>query len=140
MLDQMTFSTDYGSSSMLGQMTVHFSTGYGMLVLVQMTIRFYIIVCDGSNDCLCLYQFLMVCVWSNDRKYYKYILTRNFDALNAKGGNQVSLLNIMMDLKKCCNHPYLFPVAAQVRQLTSYFHCPQGITCTSQFIAGQRVD
>jgi len=24
----------------------------------------------------------------------------------------VSLLNIMMDLKKCCNHPYLFPVAA----------------------------
>ncbi|XP_070207054.1 chromodomain-helicase-DNA-binding protein 4-like isoform X3 [Littorina saxatilis] len=47
------------------------------------------------------------------KKYYKYILTRNFDALNAKGGNQVSLLNIMMDLKKCCNHPYLFPVAAQ---------------------------
>lgn len=47
------------------------------------------------------------------KKYYKYILTRNFDALNAKGGNQVSLLNIMMDLKKCCNHPYLFPIAAQ---------------------------
>ncbi|XP_025081586.1 chromodomain-helicase-DNA-binding protein 4-like isoform X2 [Pomacea canaliculata] len=49
---------------------------------------------------------------SMQKKYYKYILTRNFDALNAKGGNQVSLLNIMMDLKKCCNHPYLFPVAA----------------------------
>uniref|UniRef100_A0A8C9T949 Chromodomain helicase DNA binding protein 3 n=1 Tax=Scleropages formosus TaxID=113540 RepID=A0A8C9T949_SCLFO len=47
------------------------------------------------------------------KKYYKYILTRNFEALNSKGGgNQVSLLNIMMDLKKCCNHPYLFPVAA----------------------------
>ncbi|XP_069776242.1 chromodomain-helicase-DNA-binding protein 3 isoform X4 [Narcine bancroftii] len=47
------------------------------------------------------------------KKYYKFILTRNFDALNSKGGgNQVSLLNIMMDLKKCCNHPYLFPVAA----------------------------
>lgn len=52
------------------------------------------------------------------RKYYKFILTRNFEALNSKGGgNQVSLLNIMMDLKKCCNHPYLFPVAAVVRQL-----------------------
>lgn len=25
----------------------------------------------------------------------------------------MSLINIMMDLKKCCNHPYLFPVAAQ---------------------------
>lgn len=52
---------------------------------------------------------------SSGRKYYKFILTRNFEALNSKGGgNQVSLLNIMMDLKKCCNHPYLFPVAAVV--------------------------
>ena len=48
------------------------------------------------------------------KKYYKYILTRNFEALNTRsGGQQVSLLNIMMDLKKCCNHPYLFPVASQ---------------------------
>ncbi|CAG2172705.1 unnamed protein product [Oppiella nova] len=48
------------------------------------------------------------------KKYYKYILTRNFEALNTKGGgHQVSLVNIMMDLKKCCNHPYLFPAAAQ---------------------------
>ncbi|XP_060558085.1 chromodomain-helicase-DNA-binding protein 5-like [Ruditapes philippinarum] len=47
------------------------------------------------------------------KKYYKYILTRNFSALNTRGGNQVSLLNIMMDLKKCCNHPYLFPTAQQ---------------------------
>lgn len=47
------------------------------------------------------------------KKYYKYILTRNFEALNTRGGgNQVSLLNVVMDLKKCCNHPYLFPVAA----------------------------
>lgn len=53
------------------------------------------------------------------RKYYKYILTRNFEALNARGGgNQVSLLNVVMDLKKCCNHPYLFPVAAMVRPVT----------------------
>lgn len=48
------------------------------------------------------------------KKYYKYILTRNFEALNPKGGGQsVSLLNIMMDLKKCCNHPYLFPAASE---------------------------
>nr|XP_054768903.1 chromodomain-helicase-DNA-binding protein Mi-2 homolog isoform X3 [Lytechinus pictus] len=51
------------------------------------------------------------------KKYYKYILTRNFTALNAKsGGGSVSLLNIMMDLKKCCNHPYLFPTAAAEAQ------------------------
>ncbi|TNN54551.1 Chromodomain-helicase-DNA-binding protein 4 [Liparis tanakae] len=49
------------------------------------------------------------------KKYYKFILTRNFDALNTRGGgNQVSLLNVVMDLKKCCNHPYLFPAAATV--------------------------
>lgn len=48
------------------------------------------------------------------KKYYKYILTRNYEALNPKsGGHTVSLLNVMMDLKKCCNHPYLFPVAAE---------------------------
>ncbi|XP_031349384.1 chromodomain-helicase-DNA-binding protein Mi-2 homolog isoform X2 [Photinus pyralis] len=48
------------------------------------------------------------------KKFYKYILTRNYEALNPKGGGQsISLLNIMMDLKKCCNHPYLFAVAAE---------------------------
>lgn len=56
------------------------------------------------------------CLWSVCRKYYKFILTKNFEALNTKGGgNQVSLLNVVMDLKKCCNHPYLFPGAAMVR-------------------------
>lgn len=59
------------------------------------------------------------------RKYYKYILTRNFEALNARGGgNQVSLLNVVMDLKKCCNHPYLFPVAAMVCPVTLYKQIP----------------
>ncbi|KAM9424536.1 chromodomain-helicase-DNA-binding protein 3 isoform 3-T3 [Pholidichthys leucotaenia] len=53
------------------------------------------------------------------KKYYKLILTKNFEALNSKGGgNQVSLLNIMMDLKKCCNHPYLFPAASMEAQKT----------------------
>lgn len=61
-------------------------------------------------DSFCVFLFS-----PSHRKYYKFILTRNFEALNSKGGgNQVSLLNIMMDLKKCCNHPYLFPVAAVV--------------------------
>ncbi|CAF1303194.1 unnamed protein product [Rotaria magnacalcarata] len=44
------------------------------------------------------------------KKYYRAILTKNFDALNVKGGGgQVSLLNIVMELKKCSNHPYLLP-------------------------------
>lgn len=55
------------------------------------------------------------------KKYYKYILTRNFEALNPKGGGQqVSLLNVMMDLKKCCNHPYLFPAASEEAPLSHH--------------------
>lgn len=46
------------------------------------------------------------------KQYYKWILERNFSDLN-KGvrGNQVSLLNIVVELKKCCNHPFLFESA-----------------------------
>lgn len=47
-------------------------------------------------------------------EYYKNILTRNYAALNegAKGHKQ-SLLNIMMELKKASNHPYLFGTAEE---------------------------
>jgi chromodomain-helicase-DNA-binding protein 4 len=46
------------------------------------------------------------------RKYYRHILTKNFEALSVKNGrSQMSLLNIIMELKKCANHPYLFPKA-----------------------------
>lgn len=45
-------------------------------------------------------------------EYYKNILTKNYAALNdgAKGQKQ-SLLNIMMELKKASNHPFMFPTA-----------------------------
>ena len=44
--------------------------------------------------------------------YYKNILTRNYAALNEGGkGHKQSLLNIMMELKKASNHPYMFPSA-----------------------------
>uniref|UniRef100_A0AC35UAD7 PHD-type domain-containing protein n=1 Tax=Rhabditophanes sp. KR3021 TaxID=114890 RepID=A0AC35UAD7_9BILA len=47
------------------------------------------------------------------KKWYKNILTKNFEALNIKnGGNALSLSNILMELKKCCNHPFLFPKAS----------------------------
>ncbi|GMM28197.1 chromatin-remodeling ATPase [Martiniozyma asiatica (nom. inval.)] len=41
--------------------------------------------------------------------YYKNILTKNYSALN-KGnkGSQISLLNVVSELKKASNHPYLF--------------------------------
>ena len=42
------------------------------------------------------------------KKYYRAILERNFTFL-AKGGASAlpSLMNTMMELRKCCNHPYL---------------------------------
>ena len=43
-------------------------------------------------------------------EYYKNILTRNYQALNAGStGPKQSLLNIVMELKKASNHPFLFP-------------------------------
>ncbi|XP_061393824.1 chromodomain-helicase-DNA-binding protein Mi-2 homolog [Musca vetustissima] len=54
------------------------------------------------------------------KKFYKFILTKNYEALNSKsGGNSCSLVNVMMDLKKCCNHPYLFPSAAEEAATTA---------------------
>ena len=45
-------------------------------------------------------------------EYYKNILTRNYEALNQGGkGPKQSLLNIMMELKKASNHPFMFPSA-----------------------------
>ncbi|KAK5076453.1 ATP-dependent DNA helicase Hrp3 [Lithohypha guttulata] len=47
-------------------------------------------------------------------EYYKNILTKNYAALNqgAKGQKQ-SLLNIMMELKKASNHPFMFPACEE---------------------------
>ncbi|KAK7541676.1 chromatin remodelling complex ATPase chain ISW1 [Phyllosticta citricarpa] len=44
-------------------------------------------------------------------KWYKRILEKDIDAVNGAGGKKESktrLLNIVMQLRKCCNHPYLF--------------------------------
>lgn len=48
-------------------------------------------------------------------EYYKNIITRNYAALNAgaTGGARQSLLNIVMELKKASNHPFMFPTAEE---------------------------
>jgi chromodomain-helicase-DNA-binding protein 1 len=47
-------------------------------------------------------------------KYYKDILTRNYAELNRGNKQQKhSLLNIMMELKKASNHPFMFPNAEE---------------------------
>ncbi|KAK0527865.1 chromatin remodeling complex Adenosinetriphosphatase [Tilletia horrida] len=48
------------------------------------------------------------------RKWYKSILEKDIDAVNGMVGGsgkkegKTRLLNIVMQLRKCCNHPYLF--------------------------------
>ncbi|XP_036909592.1 chromodomain-helicase-DNA-binding protein 2 isoform X6 [Sturnira hondurensis] len=53
-------------------------------------------------------QILRVEMSALQKQYYKWILTRNYKAL-AKGtrGSTSGFLNIVMELKKCCNHCYL---------------------------------
>ena len=42
------------------------------------------------------------------KKYYRGILEKNFAFLNKTGSNNVpNLMNTMMELRKCCIHPYL---------------------------------
>jgi SWI/SNF-related matrix-associated actin-dependent regulator of chromatin subfamily A member 5 len=47
------------------------------------------------------------------KNLYKQILLRDIDTINSGGGNsnagRTAILNIVMQLRKCCNHPYLFP-------------------------------
>ncbi|XP_020532268.1 protein CHROMATIN REMODELING 4 isoform X2 [Amborella trichopoda] len=44
-------------------------------------------------------------------EYYRAMLTKNYQILRnvGKGGLQQSMLNIVMQLRKVCNHPYLIP-------------------------------
>uniref|UniRef100_A0A8C1V004 Chromodomain helicase DNA binding protein 1 n=1 Tax=Cyprinus carpio TaxID=7962 RepID=A0A8C1V004_CYPCA len=53
-------------------------------------------------------QILRVEMSAIQKQYYKWILTRNYKALS-KGtkGSRSGFLNVMMELKKCCNHCYL---------------------------------
>ncbi|XP_065811336.1 chromodomain-helicase-DNA-binding protein 6 isoform X2 [Labrus bergylta] len=58
------------------------------------------------------------------KKYYRAILEKNFSFLS-KGANQhnmPNLINTMMELRKCCNHPYLI-TGAEEKILESFRKC-----------------
>uniref|UniRef100_A0A8C8AU53 Chromodomain helicase DNA binding protein 1 like n=1 Tax=Otus sunia TaxID=257818 RepID=A0A8C8AU53_9STRI len=42
------------------------------------------------------------------RKYYKAILTKDLDAFESETGRKVTLQNVLIQLRKCVAHPYLF--------------------------------
>ena len=43
------------------------------------------------------------------KKLYKEILMRDIDVLKGGSGSHTAVLNIVMQLRKCAGHPYLFP-------------------------------
>jgi len=52
---------------------------------------------------------LFVGMSAMQKKLYKDLLMRDLDVLQGKSGNRTALLNIVMQLRKCAGHPYLFP-------------------------------
>jgi len=54
--------------------------------------------------------------------YYKKLIERDIDAVNGVSASRSRLLNILMQLRKCCNHPYLFDGAEQGPPYTNGMH------------------
>lgn len=53
-------------------------------------------------------QILRVDMSRLQKQYYKYILTKNYSALmRGNKASTVSFVNIVVELKKCCNHGFL---------------------------------
>ncbi|KNC85805.1 hypothetical protein SARC_02030 [Sphaeroforma arctica JP610] len=51
-------------------------------------------------------RILSVNMGSLQREYYRHIINKNYSVLR-KGNNRGTLLNTMIEMKKCCNHPFL---------------------------------
>ncbi|PIA60914.1 hypothetical protein AQUCO_00300438v1 [Aquilegia coerulea] len=50
---------------------------------------------------------LRVDLSSKQKEYYKAILTRNYELLTRRGGEKISLNNVVMELRKLCCHAYM---------------------------------
>ena len=53
--------------------------------------------------------YLFVSLSIIQKTMYRNILSKNIDLVNGITKDKIQLLNILMQLKKVCNHPYLFP-------------------------------
>lgn len=53
---------------------------------------------------------IMVGMSKMQKQLYKKLLLRDIESITSggNGGNRTSILNIVMQLRKCCGHPYLF--------------------------------
>ena len=54
-------------------------------------------------------ELTVYCKMTRSQKVtYQAVLKNNVEVLNARKGERTKLLNIVMQLRKACNHPYLF--------------------------------
>ncbi|KAF3854783.1 hypothetical protein F7725_022838, partial [Dissostichus mawsoni] len=68
-------------------------------------------------------QILRVDMTAQQKQYYKWILTRNYRALyKGPRGSSSGFLNIVMELKKCCNHSFLIKQPEEVENETQKEH------------------
>ncbi|KAE8701589.1 CHD3-type chromatin-remodeling factor PICKLE [Hibiscus syriacus] len=65
---------------------------------------------------------LRVDLSSKQKEYYKAILTRNYQILTRRGGAQISLNNVVMELRKLCCHPYMLEGVEPVIQDANEAH------------------
>ncbi|KAJ3339553.1 hypothetical protein HDU91_001005, partial [Kappamyces sp. JEL0680] len=65
---------------------------------------------------------LYVGMSSMQRKWYKKLLEKDISALNGQVKEAKRLQNIVMQLRKCCNHPYLFDGAEEGPPYTTDQH------------------
>ena len=64
-------------------------------------------------------HILLPCFNNTSVPRYTKILMKDIDILNSAGrSDKLRLLNILMQLRKCSNHPYLFDGAEQGRPYT----------------------
>ncbi|XP_018007087.1 chromodomain-helicase-DNA-binding protein 1 isoform X2 [Hyalella azteca] len=65
-------------------------------------------------------QILRVDMTKEQKQYYKWILTKNYEMLR-KGtrGSTSSFCNIVMELKKCCNHSFLIKAPEEIAHGTT---------------------
>ena len=69
---------------------------------------------------------MCVCDWLVDLLCGRYtkILMKDIDVVNGVGrSGKMQLLNILMQLRKCCNHPYLFDGAEPGIYIHYTHHC-----------------
>lgn len=60
------------------------------------------------------------------REWYTKILMKDIDIVNGAGkASKMRLLNVLMQLRKCCNHPYLFDGAEPGPPFTTDYHLVQ---------------